>query len=146
MAGTTITIVATGAGRQRAARGPHKRAKEKPGQSRAKENRRLWGCLGLPHEAANGVEWTCELLETSPLAPLVLQAGERVLVAVSGGKDSLALWDLLRELDCDQAQGYHMGRPMPASDFGRWAASWEGRRSGSSSPESAGAQSSAVLH
>jgi hypothetical protein len=31
-------------------------------------------------EAANGVEWTCELLETSPLAPLVLQAGERVLV------------------------------------------------------------------
>ena len=56
MAGTTITIVATGAGRQRAARGPHKRAKEKPGQSRAKENRRLWGCLGLPHEAANGVD------------------------------------------------------------------------------------------
>ena len=31
-------------------------------------------------EATDGAEWTCELLETSPLAPLVLQAGERVLV------------------------------------------------------------------
>lgn len=31
-------------------------------------------------KVAEGVEWTCELLETSPLAPLVLQAGERVLV------------------------------------------------------------------
>ena len=31
----------------------------------------------------------------------MLQPGERVLVAVSGGKDSLALWDLLRELGYD---------------------------------------------
>ena len=68
------------------------------------------------------------------------------LTVVAEGVENAKIWDLLRELDCDQAQGYHMGRPMPASDFGRWAASWEGRRSGSSSPESAGAQSSAVLH
>ena len=28
----------------------------------------------------------------------MLNPGDRVLVAVSGGKDSLAVWDLLREL------------------------------------------------
>jgi len=37
-------------------------------------------------EGAGGVEWTCELLETSTLAPLVLQADERVLVLPPGGK------------------------------------------------------------
>ncbi|MGZ8762245.1 MAG: ATP-binding protein [Acidimicrobiia bacterium] len=34
--------------------------------------------------------------------------GDRVLVAVSGGKDSLALWDLLAELDI-QADGLYLG-------------------------------------
>ncbi len=38
----------------------------------------------------------------------MLQPGERVLVAVSGGKDSLALWDLLRELGYD-ADGLYLG-------------------------------------
>lgn len=37
----------------------------------------------------------------------MLQAGDRVLVAVSGGKDSLALWDLLAALDID-ADGLHL--------------------------------------
>ena len=68
------------------------------------------------------------------------------LTVVAEGVENAKIWDLLRELDCDQAQGYHMGRPMPASDFGRWAASWESRRAGSSSPDGAGAAASAVLH
>ena len=34
--------------------------------------------------------------------------GERVLVAVSGGKDSLALWDMLLDLDVD-AEGLYLG-------------------------------------
>ena len=41
--------------------------------------------------------------EFSMIAP-----GERVLVAVSGGKDSLALWDILRELGHD-ADGFYVG-------------------------------------
>jgi uncharacterized protein (TIGR00269 family) len=38
----------------------------------------------------------------------MLAAGERVLVAVSGGKDSLGLWQLLRELGYD-ADGLYVG-------------------------------------
>src|SRR5258708_32137250 len=38
----------------------------------------------------------------------MINAGERVLVAVSGGKDSLGLWDLLLELGY-QADGLYLG-------------------------------------
>jgi tRNA-5-methyluridine54 2-sulfurtransferase len=38
----------------------------------------------------------------------MIEPGERVLVAVSGGKDSLALWDILRELGYD-ADGLYLG-------------------------------------
>ncbi len=38
----------------------------------------------------------------------MLQPGERVLVAVSGGKDSLALWQILRELGYE-ADGLYVG-------------------------------------
>jgi uncharacterized protein (TIGR00269 family) len=38
----------------------------------------------------------------------MLAPGERVLVAVSGGKDSLAVWDILRELGYD-ADGFYVG-------------------------------------
>jgi tRNA-5-methyluridine54 2-sulfurtransferase len=38
----------------------------------------------------------------------MIHAGERVVVAVSGGKDSLALWDLLVELGYD-ADGLYLG-------------------------------------
>jgi len=38
----------------------------------------------------------------------MIRAGERVLVAVSGGKDSLALWDLLLDLGYD-ADGLYLG-------------------------------------
>lgn len=38
----------------------------------------------------------------------MLQPGDRVLVAVSGGKDSLAAWDLLRELGYE-ADGLYIG-------------------------------------
>jgi len=38
----------------------------------------------------------------------MVQPGDRVLVAVSGGKDSLALWDILRDLDYD-VDGLYLG-------------------------------------
>ena len=50
------------------------------------------------------------------------------LSVVAEGVENAKTWDLLRELRCDLAQGYHMGRPMPASEFRKWSAMWIERR------------------
>jgi tRNA-5-methyluridine54 2-sulfurtransferase len=52
----------------------------------------------------------------------MIGAGERVLVAVSGGKDSLALWDLLQRLDYD-VDGLYLGLGIGeySDESGRYA-------------------------
>jgi diguanylate cyclase (GGDEF)-like protein len=52
------------------------------------------------------------------------------LSVVAEGVENAKIWDLLRELHCDHAQGYHMGRPMPATEFSRWAEGWAQRHGG----------------
>ena len=49
------------------------------------------------------------------------------LTVVAEGVENSKVWDMLRELDCDEAQGYHMGKPMPAADFHAWTLAWNGR-------------------
>jgi len=57
------------------------------------------------------------------------------LSVVAEGVENEAVWELLRELGCDQAQGYHMGRPMPADAFCEWSVGWQaGRLPASSNP------------
>ena len=46
------------------------------------------------------------------------------LCVVAEGVENAQVWDMLRELDCDQAQGFHMGKPMPADQFAAWSVSW----------------------
>jgi diguanylate cyclase (GGDEF)-like protein len=46
------------------------------------------------------------------------------LTVVAEGVESPAVWDLLRELRCDQAQGFHMARPMPAGELSGWCERW----------------------
>ena len=48
------------------------------------------------------------------------------LTVVAEGVESAAVWELLRELRCDQAQGFHMGRPMPADELSGWCERWPG--------------------
>jgi len=53
---------------------------------------------------------------------------------VAEGVENAQVWDLLRELSCDEAQGYHMGKPMPAAEFSRWATGWTTRHAMSLTP------------
>ena len=50
------------------------------------------------------------------------------VVVVAEGVETAEAWDMLRELRCDFAQGYHMGRPMPVTEFSAWIATWNLRR------------------
>ena len=62
------------------------------------------------------------------------------LCVVAEGVENAVVWDMLRELNCDQAQGYHMGKPMPASEFAPWSAGWLARQ------RPAGPRSAVMLH
>ena len=42
------------------------------------------------------------------------------LHVVAEGVENQATWEELAALGCDTAQGYHLGRPMPAADLERW--------------------------
>jgi uncharacterized protein (TIGR00269 family) len=59
----------------------------------------------------------------------MIRPGERVLVAVSGGKDSLALWDLLRALGYD-ADGVYIGLGIGdySDESGRYTRAFAGER------------------
>jgi EAL domain-containing protein (putative c-di-GMP-specific phosphodiesterase class I) len=44
------------------------------------------------------------------------------LRVIAEGVEDQATWDLLVELGCDLAQGFHMSRPLPEADLRRWLA------------------------
>lgn len=48
--------------------------------------------------------------------------------SVAEGVELQADWDVLRELECDVAQGYFVARPMAPESFARWSTEWEARR------------------
>ncbi len=49
------------------------------------------------------------------------------LSVVAEGVENAAIWGLLREQGCDEAQGYHMSRPLPVADFMAWRERWDAR-------------------
>ena len=44
------------------------------------------------------------------------------IAVVAEGVENVQVWNLLRELHCDLAQGFYMGRPMPIDEFMQWSA------------------------
>lgn len=46
------------------------------------------------------------------------------LRVIAEGVEDQRIWDMLQEKHCDFAQGYFMGRPMPAADFAAWLDNW----------------------
>ena len=50
------------------------------------------------------------------------------MTSVAEGIESYEDWCLVQELNCDLAQGYFIGRPMPANEVLNWFLLWEERR------------------
>ncbi len=50
------------------------------------------------------------------------------MVSVAEGVETAEDWHLLREIECDIAQGYFIGHPMTESRVSGWIAEWSGRR------------------
>ena len=46
------------------------------------------------------------------------------LSVVAEGVENAIIYNRLKELRCDEAQGYFMGKPMPAVDFTAWRDRW----------------------
>jgi len=51
----------------------------------------------------------------------IIDLGHKLGFAVlAEGIEGEAVRERLRDLGCDEGQGYHLGRPLPAQDFSRW--------------------------
>ena len=50
------------------------------------------------------------------------------MTTVAEGVEDREDWDFLRHSGCDSAQGYFIGRPMPAEQTMAWTEEWNGRR------------------
>jgi EAL domain-containing protein (putative c-di-GMP-specific phosphodiesterase class I)/FixJ family two-component response regulator len=59
-------------------------------------------------------------------ASLALGQQLGMLVCAEGVEDRND-WDLVKRSGCDKAQGYFIGRPMPAGEFPAWIDSWQAR-------------------
>ena len=46
------------------------------------------------------------------------------LSVVAEGVENIEIWHLLREQNCDEAQGYYMSKPLPVDAFKTWRDRW----------------------
>ena len=46
------------------------------------------------------------------------------IVSVAEGVETQEDWNLLRQSDCDLAQGFHFARPMPSGELAEWVRNW----------------------
>ncbi len=49
------------------------------------------------------------------------------MVSVAEGVQTEEDWQLVREVGCEQAQGWFIGPPMPADQLFVWQAHWQSR-------------------
>ena len=49
------------------------------------------------------------------------------LHVVAEGVENQAIMDLLARLHCDEAQGYHLAKPLPVPQFVEWVSRWQAR-------------------
>jgi EAL domain-containing protein (putative c-di-GMP-specific phosphodiesterase class I) len=46
------------------------------------------------------------------------------LEVVAEGVENQGTWERLVSLECDSAQGFFIGEPMPTQEFRSWSAQW----------------------
>ncbi|ABM03786.1 regulatory protein for cyclic-di-GMP, EAL domain protein [Psychromonas ingrahamii 37] len=54
----------------------------------------------------------------------IMLAHEFGMKAVAEGIETEAEWNILKQLGCDEGQGYWIGRPMPPEEIESWIKSW----------------------
>ena len=47
------------------------------------------------------------------------------LTVTAEGVETAQGFAILRAMQCDEAQGYFMAKPMPGADFARWMGAWQ---------------------
>jgi EAL domain-containing protein (putative c-di-GMP-specific phosphodiesterase class I) len=52
------------------------------------------------------------------------------LKVIAEGVENEQAWNALLEKRCDFAQGFYMGRPIPANEFDEWLKKWRGKAAG----------------
>ncbi|WP_149535956.1 EAL domain-containing protein [Siccirubricoccus phaeus] len=72
----------------------------------------------------------CEAAARHAVRRLVGLARQRGQLVIAEGLADLGQWSQLRGLGLDCAQGFGIGRPLPASALGTWLAGWRGYRRG----------------
>jgi EAL domain-containing protein (putative c-di-GMP-specific phosphodiesterase class I) len=55
-------------------------------------------------------------------------ASQLEINTVAEGVEDISDWFFLQEVGCDLAQGYFIGRPMPAAALAEWCETWSSRR------------------
>jgi EAL domain-containing protein (putative c-di-GMP-specific phosphodiesterase class I) len=74
-----------------------------------------------------------DLRDEGIVAQAIISLARNLKLKVVGeGVETEAQFAFLKKHDCDEVQGYHFGRPMPAQEFERFAAKSEGVRSANS--------------
>ncbi|CAN7603703.1 putative bifunctional diguanylate cyclase/phosphodiesterase [Rhizobacter sp. LjRoot28] len=68
------------------------------------------------------------------------------LTVVAEGVENAQCWELLRALHCDEAQGFHMSRPLPADEFERWSSLWTARHAQVALPRGPESDRAITLH
>ena len=65
--------------------------------------------------------------DASLVIAIISMAKSMRLHLVAEGVENALIWDKLRALECDEAQGYFMSKPIPAREFSAWARTWNAR-------------------
>lgn len=63
--------------------------------------------------------------DSSVIVEIMIELGHKLgMTVVAEGIETAAVWNLVAELGCDEAQGYFIGKPMPGAELAAWLRKW----------------------